>query len=1807
MRMRNNQAQRGIILLVVLTTLTFFSILLAAYLVFSNQSRESSFAIASRNINRPDPNAILDDALMTLIRGTADENNPFFGEDLLSDYYGHKDDLDVTTSGVGVSIGAFSTANATGFARFEIAEPLLPNFDDVLSGRIVTFLDDGVGHGFENRTFRVLRSTFAGRHSIILDIGPALNPADVPANAPMKINGVPRNAIGIGYQQATGELTLNATPQTSLGGLTLPASLQPNHLRHEIPKSQGTDIGSDFDESYDAADFNNWFLSHRGDGTAVIPSFHRPAVINYLINQPGALSSRDDLAIAISRATFRPLPIHENHLRGVPALNERFTGGNANFGLRAKLDLNSTARLDQLLKALIRTSASAPPTWDVDNDSDGVLDSIWINLDLPLITSPEGKLLRPLVAPMIEDLSGRLNLNAIGSSQMNPAVAGITNHNSEWAGTLQGFGNPANSRNVFRGVGWGPAEISIPAVSSSGIVPSVTASITAILNHRYRFGQRPESTPDFPGLVGRDAVDLLRFGYRPPFHNRFSGYGYSTDPFGRRGIALGRSGEMISSVPPLPLNEAIDDPYELDPLGKLTGDSIYSLSDLEAILRSNDFDVSLLPSRLHAEMTELSAIDRIFANELRRSLTTISKSDETPSGLTYGTSAYLALRQLILDLSPTLSEAQIRRLIAPEIRLGRKIDINRAFGNGVDGSAPGVIGVDDDMNGTVDDNSERTGLNGVIDEPSEVVAELESFESFDHSVMPVPQGFSGQAPRYTFDEPATIAGDIPVTGRQLLARHLYVLMMALTRDIDSPTNEFLFPSLNAASMSPPERQLYKARRLAQWAVNVVDYRDPDSIMTRFVFDPTPFDANGWSTPDTFATPAIDAHVVWGVESPELMFSESLALHDVRLRDTQFDDNAGLTGADKLRAPGGMDPHSDQVRKPEGSLFLELYCPHSTVSLTDEATKRSLPRELYNAEGALDLGAVAPNGAPIWRIGISEAHSASPTADPAIVRATFPDSASFEVSNPDELGGFTDPTLNLDRFIWFGGTRTITGPVNLAAPIGYSSDFASSMNIGNIITANNFSDLTNQDSVFYASDATNGPGRRDLFPGQYLVIAPRSVTHLGSRGDGAGNPLYPSRQRFAALPAGFAHFRNGDGVSNPPTEVRTSPAFGASGPSHHTIPRTLLVGSFLPAGWTANSFQHGVPGLSVSEPLHSSYYPALPINRYNGTAAADQQDNDGFPGTDYPLVDAYLDLFDTSSTQSRDEPLDSATTILPLIGPEPRLGTIPTFCSAFLQRLSDPTQAYNPITNPYRTIDWMEIDLTVFNGEGSPGADMGQPNPFTAKRTRQRTGDGVGSLFSYTTNDVEIPGTQVIPDASLSERDFFHFSVTGSNQDRYLLSSLGFLNTETDSLATIAWPGNPALGHCNLNFNGFSPSVGSLPAASAIAGNDRNLPQTPFALHPWFNRPFATPAELLMVPACSQGRLFEEFSFVPGTDPAIFPSTATPEDPSVFQAPFRHLLNFFHSQSAGGAGAEFSKLFDFAGTLPPFRGEVIPITPSRLSSPIPAAEAELARLRSILPPSAAFNYDNHRVGTVNLNSLTEFQVWSGLMQAHLNAAEFTSIADTSQLAYENFLASRRGYSLPTTIRTVTDTSGPSPYNYDPNSLDPLYPTEFAGVFRRATETQFSIPLQDATANTLFSRRSANGGLLRGVGTLAINDPVSGTPTRTSLFVRAGTQAPNPTTRPEHDRFRNSMMKYQTLMRMPNLVSDNSQVFAIWLTLGLFEVDAANTDSLGAEYGESTGESQRYKALFIIDRSIPVGFVPGQDLNARDTVIFERFYQ
>jgi len=91
----------------------------------------------------------------------------------------------------------------------------------------------------------------------------------------------------------------------------------------------------------------------------------------------------------------------------------------------------------------------------------------------------------------------------------------------------------------------------------------------------------------------------------------------------------------------------------------------------------------------------------------------------------------------------------------------------------------------------------------------------------------------------------------------------------------------------------------------------------------------------------------------------------------------------------------------------------------------------------------------------------------------------------------------------------------------------------------------------------------------------------------------------------------------------------------------------------------------------------------------------------------------------------------------------------------------------------------------------------------------------------------------------------------------------------------------------------------------------------------------------------------------------------------------------------------------------------------------------------------------------------------------------------------------------------------------------------------------------------------------------------------------------------DPDRNPYFLYQDIVRLSNLATPRSNVFAVWTTVGFFELDGQNR--LGSEYGLDTGNTVRHKSFQIIDRSIPVGYEPDNDFqgNSRDTLLYENF--
>ena len=211
---------------------------------------------------------------------------------------------------------------------------------------------------------------------------PVVNASATPAIPPL----VPFNAAAYANFKVNGILTNPAyDPQTV-------ATTNPLGLTNPMPTAAtfGDPDLIGMDEDYDACDLENWFLAiQSADGQVVVPSFHRPSILTAL------------------------------------DWTQRLTG----TGITAQEQMNAVAGIAKILRPRqIDNSPQFPPdpstpdatgklTYDVDNDGDGVTDSVWIDLGYPVQRDPGGKLFKPLFAFMVLGQNGRLPLNTVGNLQ----------------------------------------------------------------------------------------------------------------------------------------------------------------------------------------------------------------------------------------------------------------------------------------------------------------------------------------------------------------------------------------------------------------------------------------------------------------------------------------------------------------------------------------------------------------------------------------------------------------------------------------------------------------------------------------------------------------------------------------------------------------------------------------------------------------------------------------------------------------------------------------------------------------------------------------------------------------------------------------------------------------------------------------------------------------------------------------------------------------------------------------------------------------------------------------------------------------------------------------------------------------------------------------------------------------------------------------------------------------------------------------------------------------------------------------------
>ena len=755
------------------------------------------------------------------------------------------------------------------------------------------------------------------------------------------------------------------------------------------------------DESYDAVDYQNMFLAMvPADQTAtpaIIPSFHRPALINYWMTNAPSVGGTSLWAI---NTAFRNTVI----MRPMPWDHPNFTGSNP-FLAGTNPDRGYHIRG---LRRITGGGTAPANLWDVDNDSDGVPDSIWVDVGLPLQTTPDGRLFRPLVAFLVKDLDGRLNVNFHGnkaqlvSTQYGPTAPvphPTTNTNGFFAG-----GAPRRLSGLGRGFGFGPAEITLGHVFGPNL-----------LTRRYGTDTNPgrSAFPDDPLSMVKHRRVLNNYAAT------MSEYASPPDMWGRGVVALDYLGQPLTWY--MGMNgERVDNPYQigLDDVAAGNLDSLYTDAELERILRFNDLDRSQLSEGLRR------VASTPFNNAMIRGLVT-NRSSHLPvpnvnippdmyanvSGL-QGTTSPSVLDLYIEQLSAFSGAAldtELRKIVPFEMLRGQLFDVNRPWGNGFDGDGNFVVdeplerdGVDNDGDGTVDNerfepNGRDDDGNGRVDDATELAtAEVEGIWNGTGTY------FDGVWMNHKNNDPTSVH---PRMSRQIYARHLYCLMMAVRNSS--------VPIIHDGKGPNPTEQT--ARAIAQWAINVVDFRDPDSIMTPFEYDVNPF--NGWMASidgDPSTVEGSNRRIVWGCERPELLLSETVAFHDRATEDTDKEAmGAGMGGAGtKVGDPTFPDPDYDQRLRPRGAFFAEIYNPWTGV--------QKAPAEFYYEHnptaptlpgwraGVL-LNKINGSGSPVWRMAVVKGadKSLDPDFEPDSVTVNrsvyFVDPSDARLTRPPTAG------------------------------------------------------------------------------------------------------------------------------------------------------------------------------------------------------------------------------------------------------------------------------------------------------------------------------------------------------------------------------------------------------------------------------------------------------------------------------------------------------------------------------------------------------------------------------------------------------------------------------------------------------------------------------------------------------------------------------------------------------------------------------------------------------------------------------------
>ena len=1811
--------RRAVLLLVVLSVLTLFLMLGATYLAVARRARMASKAFAD-NITASSAAGVterklVDDAFLAIVRGTQAGFAPTAlqtGDDLLGDKYGHNSAVtgrvaDVST----VSSGqALLRLTATGLSP-------APTNAAELNGRVITLLMPNL-----TASTRVLQATGSGTSaSIIVAAGPT-------------VSGVvlSNTAVGAAIGASSGNnMVINGREFADTGtNEPYDAFDNANPLLARLFSSEDYDGDGVLSAGEDVN--SNGVFDHDEDvnGNAALDpgeDTNNNGVLDTVaedLDGDGVFDINEDLngnSVLDSGAVALLAPLYIN--------GEDI---NNNGVLDAGEDVNGNGMLDPLPGL-------------IDSDADGVGDSQFIDVGLPAFVNQTGVTVYPRAAITVVDLDGRLNFNTHGSQVDVDTIVGGTTAYPLIPGVSPVFPQ-IPLENLPRGSGAGPADVSLmrsfsPAWDAAfgGAVASAATHSQLAARAYVASGGFQESTRTTirGGLPGADTATGREIPRTASADGRYGDGAWNSNLSAcdqRPGAATvndtvsHRQDEWWAALDPTigPTNGFAFSYFDNsnpsrwssppDLKGRLrlwadpqTGQPVYYKPFWDDIVSGVPADNEVVDDPYEADLTQTSGggNDQIY----------------TPGDLE-GLLRYFDSDSLKLE----------RRLV----QLGeQQASTNRNLFTTESWDTSAIVGTDwaDVI---------ATQFTALLTDTT-LVAPQRPVDVFAPEVvagqrMDINRPFHDVNPAEPNDATGTAR-------RQLMAKQLYCLMLAVARANDT--------SLNITAEY--------AEMIAQYAVNIVDFRDADSVMTRFNYDPN-FSPGSYAWSPT-AT-------VWGCERPELIITETLAWHDRRT-----DDDATGTGSETTTIGASPDNDFDQRRRPRGAFFVELTSPW--LSRAKEFVGPGVADVVIGGETCR----ADPIDSSLVQVGTQDTNG-NGTVDAG-------EDTDFDGTVSDAVASRFGVEARVDLSKTSG-----TGPS--LSPVWRLVSVRSQQQVDGG-TALNADPLIN--ATANAGDAVLDPAR----PGSTAVI------------DRAFYFTAPGTGVQAALP-NRNFWQDAAHAGGPNPKKHQYVVAGTDAPfdfNQYTAahPQTrVFVGP------------NGQPG-TLTEPLTTASDPydammqhiatnAMITTTYTAPAAGNNYVGSWSTGHDVPLdsITVDEDINDDGSINGGEsdsnsngvaDPLPSSVIPteleVPGLSNNPLLmfnGTHENFAVIHLQRLANPALAWNAASNPYITVDCMPVDLVVVNTNG-PGAsnnydEMGntgtpalaylagshdfydQVGGAEIGRTVERGGKvalGIGGNVAAmpgpdtnawnrrvnpavsSLNDADaflslpptgsrgplsaysvvmqntLPGGQVIHTFGSEDlnnngiRDYEDVNGNslldpGEDVNRNGILDLLVVTEDTDGDSVLDTPPTD-LNEEDLDGNGAITVEGDTNGDNVfLTGAPQRFVN--LSIHPepqksawlaWNNRPFASVNELALVPWCSPFHLTRAHA-------ADHSADASP----VTQV-FHHLLGFFETQANQPSYSATPpsppttfpwqaitgnnsllvgySLLDFLRVPSPYVG---------LDKEVGGAAALATLGRDVYPLRQVSNY--REPGRINVNTISDPRVWRSLFgdirafddpaPAVLNYPDGDRLpiwspylfAGSPAFSVRDFFENR----LPPPDANNVFNQGFDEDNNGNGVLDTGEDANLNGVLD-THET-------DINGNGLLDLAedlNGNGQLdviLRGRDRHALTEAdaeqdldSSGTITGTEDVNGNGVFDPP-------DDYRNtdihSAFRYQTLTRLQNLVTVRSNVYAIWVTVGYF-------NSSGTEISPI----KRNRGFYIFDRSIPVAYERGKDHNVRDAILLRRIIQ